>query len=434
MEGIVVNGCKRIFILLLLSVVATSAVVAGPISAPEPLEKIIAEGLSKNNEIQSLESKLAALKNRVDVAGSLDDPRIGIGVLNLPTNSFRFDQEPMTQKQLFVAQKFPWFGRLDLASQQAVLKAERQAVLIRGKKLELARKLTDAYYELSYLDDALKTNARLAELVDQALEAAQTQYATGRGLQQDIFQAQVELSKLQDEALMLSNRRRNQEDLLNALINRERFVPVVTGEAPDIPPAQLSGDALRQQVLAGNPSLQIKAIEMDAARLNLDLAQKDYWPDMDVRLAYGQRDENAAGQDWSDFVSASVTMNVPLWQHSRQDQKVAASRSEKQSARQAYDALRLSLPHRADALLSDIKKERDSYLLFSEQLIDQTRDWAHSATAAYEVGKVEFDTMINARMRVLRFELKASKYRYGILQKRAELEELVGGPIAAGDE
>ena len=40
-------------------------------------------------------------------------------------------------------------------------------------------------------------------------------YATGKGLQQDVLQAQVELSKLLDEKIQLDKRRRTLEDRIN---------------------------------------------------------------------------------------------------------------------------------------------------------------------------------------------------------------------------
>lgn len=391
------------------------------------MDAYINEGLRQNNEIRSLESRRDALKAEIDFAGSLDDPRIGFGLLNLPSNSYRFNREPMTQKQIFISQKLPWFGKLDLKSQQAALKAQRQTLLIQAKKLELARDISVAYYELSYLDAALDTNRKLAGLVEQAQQVAQTHYETGRGLQQDILQAQVEISKLRNESLILAKMRRRQEDRVNSLLNRERFMPVQTAPEPTFVRSRRNADELRQQMLQYNPWLKMKIMDIELADTGLDLAKKDYWPDMDVRLAYGQRDENAAGQDLADFVSASVTMNVPLWQKTRQDRKVDAGLSEKEASRRAYDALRLNLPHKLDAILNDLDKGTDSYRLFKEDLIPQTRDWGASALAAYEVGKVDFDAMIKARLRVLRSELQAARYHYDVLQKQAELEELIGG-------
>jgi len=51
-----------------------------------------------------------ALRAEAPFAGSLQGPVVGIGLLNILTDSFDLDQEAMTQKQLFVAQKIPWFG------------------------------------------------------------------------------------------------------------------------------------------------------------------------------------------------------------------------------------------------------------------------------------------------------------------------------------
>ena len=69
------------------------------VKAPQPLVELIAEGLAQNKEIQSLEAKVQSFQEEVSFAGSLEDPRLGFGVLNLPTDSWEFDEEPMTQKR-----------------------------------------------------------------------------------------------------------------------------------------------------------------------------------------------------------------------------------------------------------------------------------------------------------------------------------------------
>lgn len=65
--------------------------------------------------------------------------------------------------------------------------------------------------------------------------------------------------------------------------------------------------------------------------------------------------------------------------------------------------------------------------MYTQELIPQSGQWARSALDAYQVGKVEFDTMINARIRVLRYRQEASRLVYTAYQKRAELEALIGG-------
>jgi outer membrane protein, heavy metal efflux system len=400
-----------------------------PIWGPQPLTRLIEEGIDQNKEIKSLEDEVASLEKEIPFAGSLEDPRLGIAILNLPTDTFDFDQESMTQKQIFIAQKFPWFGKLDLRTQRATLKAVRRQALLEVKRLELARKIAVTYYELGFVDASLKINTQLTDIVNQLLGVAETRYATGRGLQQDVLQAQVELTKLLDEKITLERTRRTMQDRINELLNRESFIAVPPPEIVTYPDLQLKVKHLQDKALKKNPQVRVRQAQIDIAAKDIELARKDYWPDMDVKLAYGQRDEDFTGRDLPDLVSGSVTINIPLWQNKRQDSKLASAKKSHQAAINFYRNLVESLPHKVDALASEIRDTQKNYRLFNEALLLQADQWANSSLSAYEVGKLEFNTMITARIRLLRFELQTSNFMYKIYQKRAELEEVLGGPL-----
>jgi outer membrane protein TolC len=359
----------------------------------------------------------------------LNDPRIGIGLLNIPTDHFRFDQEPMTQKQIFIAQKIPWFGKLDLRSQQAAMKAIRQEAILNAKRLELAREIATDYYELGFVASSQKINDRLINLLTQLLRVSETRYAAGQGLQQDVLHAQVELSKLLDEQITLDKKRRTLEDRINSLLNRESFIPVTPPESLPYNDPVLKIEKLQPQALKMNPWLKIKQAEIELTGLEIELARKDYWPDFDFKVAYGQREEDFNGRDLPDFVSTSVVMNIPLWKKNRQDKKLAASQLSHQAALQFYRNLANGLPHKIDALVTDIRNIRKNYRLITDALIVQAEQWARSSLTAYEVDKVNFNTMINAQIRLLRFELQSENYLFSLYKKRAELEELLGTPL-----
>ena len=84
-------------------------------------------------------------------------------------------------------------------------------------------------------------------------------------------------------------------------------------------------------------------------------------------------------------------------------------------------------------LLKPKGRSDSNYRLYADALVLQAEQWARSSLAAYEVGKVEFNTMINAHIRLLRFELQSDRYLFTIYEKRAELEEILGGPIQHED-
>jgi outer membrane protein TolC len=404
-----------------------------PVNAPQPLVELIEEGLVQNKEIQSLAARVQSLEEEISFAGSLEDLRLGFGVLNLPTDSWEFDEEPMTQKTVFLAQKFPWFGKLSLRSQRQALVASEQQAMLEAKKLELVRKIAIAYYELGFVVTNAGINERLTDMVTQLLKVAETRYASGEGLQQDVLQAQVELSKLIDEKIVLEKRSRTLRDQINELLNREQFMsikPLIDLEYPEVELNFQDLKDLKERSLANSPWLRLRQAKVAQSEVEIKLAKKEYWPDMDFKVAYGQRDEDFTGRNLPDFFSATVTLNLPVWAKSRQNKKLAASKKSHDAAIKSYRNLAESLPYQVNVLATEIKNTQKNYRLYVDALLVQSEQWARSSLAAYEVGKVEFNTMVNAQILLLRAELQAKRYLFSIYQKLAELEELIGGPLA----
>ena len=113
----------------------------------------------------------------------------------------------------------------------------------------------------------------------------------------------------------------------------------------------------------------------------------------------------------------------------RQEPKLAANLKSREAADNSYRNFARSLPYQVDTLIIQIHDTQENYKLFTEALLLQADQWARSSQSAYEVGSIEFNTMISAQIRLLRFELQADNYLYETYRKRAQLEELLGGPI-----
>ena len=258
------------------------------------------------------------------------------------------------------------------------------------------------------------------------LQVAEASYASGQGLQQDVFQAQVELGKLIDEQIELEKRQYTLAARINELLNRPAYGEVQGPGGPTLPELVLDPEAVQRWALEYNPMLRVRQADIDRALVNIDLARKNYYPDMDFNVAYGQRDEDRTGRDLPDFVSASVVVNLPLWQGQKQDKQLLAEENRHKAATKAYESLQLALPHQVDAVLNEIDAIQENLRLFGGGLLEQTANWSQSALSAYEVGKVDFDTMIKAHMRALQFQLQAQRYRFQYTTKLTELETLAG--------
>ena len=426
--------CFLLFSLLLGLIVRTSARAGQkmqdpPLTAPPALAALVDEGLAGNQQLQSQRSKIDALRQEISAAGALDDPQLGVALLNLPVDTWRFNQEPMTQKQVSIGQKFPWFGKLDLKTQQAVLTAEIAEARWQGQRLALAREIVTTYFDLALAVRGDLINSQLMVLVKQLLQSSESRYASGMGIQQDVLQAQVQLSHLADEQIELADRRRTQNRKLNALLDRSAFRAVTPLVTLPMPPMDFDSQRVQALALQRNPEIIARGLEVEKAAVAVDLAHKAFYPDFNVSLAYGFREDDRLGAERPDFFSAGLNLNIPLYRNRKQSPLLDAAAANRQAAVQSLQDFQLSLPHRIEALNSAIERLQASYKLYTGTLLLQAEQWADSAQSAYEVGKLEFNSLINAQMQVLRLQLQADSYLYRLYQKRAELEALIGAPL-----
>jgi outer membrane protein TolC len=400
---------------------------ASPISAPPPLAELIEEALKNNRSIHSIAARMEALKQRIPAAAALPDPKIGFAVQNLPMDSFAFDREPMTQKQVFVEQTVPWVSKLELRSKTAAGKAAQEKAGLEAARLELCRQVAVAWYESGYVAESRRINQGLIELIGQIRRDAESRYAVGRGQQQDIFQAEVELSRRQDEAVRLESLENSIQDRLHELTNREGYQSIAPPSQLPEPKFRFSVPALTEAALTGNPTLKGLEAAIALSEAETGLAAKEYYPDFNIRFSYGQRDQDRTGRDLPDFFSIALALDIPLWYHTKQAQELAAAENDQRYAQNRYQDFKARLPYKIHALIAEIEDTCRRYRLYTQELIPQAGQWADSAMDAYQVGREEFDAMIDARMRVLKYRQEASRLFYAAYQKRAELEALIGG-------
>lgn len=413
----------------------SSICVASLVKASEPtmLEDLIQEALANNSDIVSQQERVAALELEAPYSGSFQDPVLGVGLLNLPVDSFEFDQEPMTQKQLFVSQKFPWFGTLGLRQQTAELRALEARSRLQGKRLELRTQVSSLCYDTMTLYRSIALVHSQQDIVSSSLRIAESRYTTGKGLQQDILEGHVQLTELIRENVVLKSKVKLNLAQLAQLLNRKEtvleseFVHLFTiDEQPILPPIPV----LVSQAYGHSPVLQEKRLLVDRSKVELQLAKAAYYPNFDLRLSYGQReDDPTTGNERADFVSATLAMTVPLYQANRQDAKLAAAEKRLKANLTSLEGFRRTLPHDVSRIVSEIEGLQESYQLLNDALSVQTLNLADASLAAYSVGKVEFRAMLGARISLLRLDLRGVVHTYQILKKIAELEQLLGVPL-----
>ncbi len=405
---------------------AILAGVCGTAMAEETLilNELIDEAVAQNPEIVSFKMRTEALKAAVPQAGALDDPMISIGVDNVPVNDPSFDEFLPTSKILGISQKFPFPGKLALKEEVAEKRAETAEAVYQNKITEIIARVKAAYFDLYFVTKSIQINERNRELLKGLSEIAATKYSVGRGLQQDVLKAQVELSKILDELIVLRQKKETSKARINILLNRLPQSPLPDPGDPAVTTFNFSLEELQEMAMKSSFPLQgiQKVIESNEAALAF--AKKQYYPDFNFAVKYKQREEgsNFRGDDW---FSASVSMNIPLYYKKKQDFGVIEAEFNLARAHSRYQEIRNQVLFKVKDAYEEIRKGEELIRLYEEGFLPQARQSLDSAISGYQVDKVDFLTLVDNQLTLLKFELAYYRTLTSYEKELAELEEVV---------
>ncbi|HEX9348554.1 MAG TPA: TolC family protein, partial [Gemmatimonadales bacterium] len=149
------------------------------------LQSLVAEALAQNPTIAQRQAAVRAATLRIRPAGSLPDPMLTVGVMDLVLPHFDFNQSDFTEADVELSQEIPWPG--SLGARSGVMRAA--AAGARAEEGTVRRELTSAmavaYSRLGYTVTALETLRHQRELLEAAVQLSTTRYATGAAPQSD---------------------------------------------------------------------------------------------------------------------------------------------------------------------------------------------------------------------------------------------------------
>jgi len=419
---------KPIFFLCIIAVFALpfQAVPQEPPAHHRMLADLIRRALADNPRLEAAARSALAAEKTIPQAGALPDPQFSVSFSNLPVDSFTFDRDMMTGKVFGVMQMFPFPGKRVLSTEMAEFEAEAVAFQRREIQGQVIQMVKHAYYDLYTADRALETIEQNRALMEQFVRIAETKYATGSGLQQDVLRSQVEVSKLEDDLISWQQRRRSTKARLNALLNR----PAVTFIPPTIPgltlPENHATAAFPEEMELKRPLLKAwnqRLLKMETA---VKLAERDIWPDFSISANYRQRNNLENGIKLRDFFSAAVSLNVPLFYKRKQKAKAAEKELAHQAARAEYENIKNTVRANAESLLSELERHHRRIELYRDGILLQARQSLESARAGYRVGKVDFLTLINNQMMLQNYELQIVFATTGYYKALASYQLTVG--------
>jgi outer membrane protein TolC len=404
--------------LLLFSVAET--VFAADLSIEEASQL----GLKNDYTLQAIHARSLSMSELSVAAEKLPDPKLKLGLANLPTDTFNFSQEPMTQAVIGVQQMFPRGQTRSLNSARFNESVARTDAEAKDREYQVMLAVREEYTRVflhrerqDILEQSIIVFSDLAEITGDY-------YANGRAHQQDVVQAQLELSKVRERLTRMQQQETEARARLAERIGADAYRDLGQ-QWPGI--SQLSPVKVSIDHLAEHPRIRAWQHEIAKSRTSEEIARQAYKPGFAVDLAYGGRGgQNADGSNRSDFLSVFVSMDIPLFTKNRQDRVLASSIAETSATEYARDDVYRSMKARIEEHAATLRHEQERLALYQEFLLPQAEFNAETAFEDYQDALGDLTTLMRARIGEYEIKLDYASLRADEIITRARLLYLQG--------
>jgi outer membrane protein TolC len=388
---------------------------------PGPL---VAEVLRRNPSLEAMTSAWQAAAERYPQVVSLEDPMLilamGPGTFGDPTHDVAWMIEG--------SQKIPWHGKRQLRGQQAQAEASAARSDVDETELRLVESAKMALLDYYLVRRDLELNAEGLRLTQRFRDDADSKYRANLVTQQDILQADLELSDLRRRKFELERMDRVAAARINTLLHRpvDRALP----PSPSRLPAAASEPPLamvQEMAAERRPDLMALGAKLRAEQTAVAIAESDYYPDLDV---VGRYDGFWQHADRQLAPMVGVNLNVPL-DNERRRAAIREAQFRANQRRAEYEAKFDEIHGDVEAAYQQVVESRRTIELYGQTIMPVAEQNLESARANYSAGKIDFLRLIEADRQLVMLREKREESLADYHRRLAELERASGGPLPA---
>jgi cobalt-zinc-cadmium efflux system outer membrane protein len=410
----------RTILIIIMAVLLTGPTALQADEAVISLKDLEQEALQNNPEIGMAGKRAESAEEKKSLAAAMPDPMIGYEIRNVGAlGTSTVGTEEMSMQGVVFTQEIPFPGKLSTKGSAARKQAEREQDNSRETRLRVLSSLRSAYYDyyLAY---------RSSEIVEQNKDVmknfqriAETRYATGQGIQQDVLRAQLEVSMLLEKLAMQEQKKESQRTMIDSLLGRDPRAPLGRPGDRLVTTFGTGLDELTSMAVAHSPSLSAKHRMVEQSEYELSLSRREYLPDMVVSGGWFTRGE------LKDYYEASVMLRVPLYFWNKSTGVKAAS-ADLGSARYEYESAKLMTISRIKDLYTMAKTSERLLNLYESGILPQAQLALQSATSNYRVGKVDFLSLLESQSVLLKYQLQYEEELVNLNKTLSSISEVTG--------
>ncbi|MGY0219560.1 TolC family protein [Endozoicomonadaceae bacterium StTr2] len=403
--------------LLLAGAVSVAQAETLSLTAALSLKEVEQIALKQDAGTRSFQYQARALNEQAIAVSSWQDPKLSIGTMNLPGNN----PDPLNKGmiELKVEQMLPRGNSNQLQQRKTELQSDLSETAADNRQLQVLQNVRLAWLDSWYWQQALQQLKQDRYLFESLVDVTESMYSQGRKNQQDLYQAEVALTRLDDRIVSFTTRGRQ------SLTQLQRWtgagaVDALTTKLPDITPGTISNIS----PLQNHPQIISAELKIQQAEQDIALAKESYKPQFGIELKYGREQMNA-GMDSRNRFSAMVMMDLPLFTDNRQDRQLSASHYRKEAGIALREDTLRQLQGQLDTEQARYQGLMERVALYRSQLLPQVQNQAEAALSAYQSDASSFSDVIQAYKARLNMTIEYIRLQADSRQSAARLQYLL---------
>ena len=367
-----------------------------------PLADLLQEAEKDNPQIEAARQGWQAAKLVPTQVSTLPDPQFTLQHLSVgsPRPFAGYTNSDFAYIGLGFSQDIPYPGKLKLRGEIAKREADVSQQQIESMRRAVLSEVKEVYFQLAYLSKTLAILDSDGELLKQVEQVADARYRSGMGTQQDVLQAQLQRTKLVREIAMHHLEVGKLEARLKELLNRPQ-------DSPDIGPCDLAESPLvhsYEELLTAartqNPELAGAQKMIEKRSLQVDLAQKDFYPDFNLQYMWQRTDPS----QFRAYYVLSLGVRVPIYRSRKQKPELAQAQAEELRAQSEFGAQLQQIASELRAQYVITQQTSEILKIHREGLAPQARAEFQAGLASYQSNKQDFQAVLTAFLDVLRLD------------------------------
>ena len=389
-----------------------------------PLRDLLTEAEQNNPQIAAARQGWEAAKQIPSQVSTLPDPQFTVQQVNVgsPRPFAGYTNSDFAYFGLGVSQDFPYPGKLRLRGEMAKRDADLAQQQYESVRRSVVAEIKTVYFQLSYLSKTLGILESDGELLQQVEKAADARYRSGMGNQHDLLQAQLEQTKLLREINMHHLEVAKAQAQIKHLLNRSQSSPDI--EPTDLPetPLAYTFDELLSTSKGQNSEISGAQKMIDKQSLQVDLAQKDFYPDFSLQYMWQRTDP----VQFRAYYMLTFSVRVPIYRNRKQRPELAQAEADLSRSRSEFEAQTQQVASELKTEYETVQKNAELLKIYREGLLPQARAEFEAGVAAYQNNRQDFQGLLTSFLDVLHLD---EEYWQNAAEREtalARIEELTG--------